>query len=398
MGRDGRGVTEHNGKVRITFLMNGKRMRPMLDLAYTPNNIKAAEKMLARIKKDIQNGVFNYATEFPGSRAVKSGTVPKQDGARGKTVGEAIQAFLDTKADKSANTRKGYRNAGEVWKRLFGADTLLGEMSAEHVETTIGLHPFKSGKLKNDYLIVLRGACRLAHATDKTWHNPMDGVENAPKQKAKVLPLSALEMVKVLKYMHTHFDERVHAYFVWMFETGERPEEAIAHEWGDVDWDAKTVHVCRARTLGITGPVKTHEVRDIDLSPAALDALRVMMRHTHRAKSPELLIFMNPKTGRPWHDSRSQHDHYWKPTLAALHIQPRRSYNTRHTYATLRLMVGAVPSYISRQLGHETATMLFDTYAKWLDADKDERARVMQLVQAKIAAAQAKVEAAMAKV
>jgi integrase len=46
----------------------------------------------------------------------------------------------------------------------------------------------------------------------------------------------------------------------------------------------------------------------------------------------EVDVFQNPVTGCAWHDSRSQSDHYWKPTLKALGIRRRRAYCTRHTY------------------------------------------------------------------
>lgn len=387
MARDGSGVTDHGGKVRISFKYNGKRMRQTLDMPYTPGNVRAAEKMLARIRDEIRLGTFDYAREFPESKAVKSGAIPRPEGARGKTFGDAVQTYLDSKAKLAPNTLKCYRNAAEVWKRIFGAETTLGELTPEKVAVTIAQYPFASKKLMNDYLIVLRGTTKLARIGDKSWTDPMAEVTNAPKQKSQVKPLSAIEMHRVLKYMSDHFDERVTAYFTFMFETGLRPEEAIALQWGDVDFRRKQVHICRARTLNQTGPCKTHEVRDVDLSADAIDALAVMKQYTYRAHSPENIVFQNPNTKRAWNSSRSQHENYWTPALKALHIAKRRSYNTRHTYATLRLMVGAVPAYISRQLGHESPMMLFKTYAKWLDADQHERERVASLVEAKKAAA-----------
>jgi integrase len=53
-------------------------------------------------------------------------------------------------------------------------------------------------------------------------------------------------------------------------------------------------------------------------------------------------------------------------------------YQTRHTYATLALMSGVNPAYISRQLGHKNAKMLFEVYAKWIDqADRGrEKAKI----------------------
>ena len=47
------------------------------------------------------------------------------------------------------------------------------------------------------------------------------------------------------------------------------------------------------------------------------------------------------------------------------------TYNTRHTFATINLMVGANPMWVSKQLGHKNMQMLVTTYSKWIDsADK----------------------------
>ena len=79
-------------------------------------------------------------------------------------------------------------------------------------------------------------------------------------------------------------------------------------------------------------------------------------------------IFENPKTLRPWHDERSQRDHYWKPTLRALGIRERRAYCTRHTFCTVGLMGNVKPAYIAAQAGH-SLKMLLEVYARWIPAN-----------------------------
>ena len=380
MGREGTGVTESGGKVRLTFQYNAARCRETLDLKWSASNIRAGENTLREIKEKIRTGEFDYAAVFPDSLRVRRGDVPRSNGAGGRTLAEVIDAWLVTKSKLAANTVKLYTNAGQVWKNIFGAEITLSKMTAEHVETTIAMHPFASPKLMNDYLIVLRGAMKLASKGDKKWTDPMGDVENAARQKPRPDPLSKSQMKKVLEYMSLHFDARVHAYFVFMFETGERPEESIAHQWQDVNWEKRTIHVCRARTLSQAKATKTYETRDVDLSAVAMDALRLMKNHPFTARGDTDTVFHNPVTGRPWNSSRAQHEAYWLPALLACKVSRRRSYNTRHTFATLRLMVGAVPSYISRQMGHESAGMLFKTYAKWIDSDKSERVRVEALL------------------
>lgn len=54
-------------------------------------------------------------------------------------------------------------------------------------------------------------------------------------------------------------------------------------------------------------------------------------------------------------------------------IRSRDARQTRHTYATLMLLAGAKPAFVSRQMGHANSQMFFKTYSKWLDSDDDWR-------------------------
>lgn len=131
-----------------------------------------------------------------------------------------------------------------------------------------------------------------------------------------------------------------------------------------------TLQVRRVRTFrgSERDGSKTHSERDVDLVGPALDAVLAMKAYTfneHDSKRFEANIFENPVTGRPWHDERSQRDHYWKPSLARCGIRSRRAYATRHTFCTSALMAGVNPAYIAAQAGH-SLKMLLEVYAKWI--------------------------------
>jgi hypothetical protein len=53
--------------------------------------------------------------------------------------------------------------------------------------------------------------------------------------------------------------------------------------------------------------LKTSEVRDMDLVDRVISTLEAQMQFTYMKRAE---IFENPVTGRPWHDERSQRDHY----------------------------------------------------------------------------------------
>jgi integrase len=48
----------------------------------------------------------------------------------------------------------------------------------------------------------------------------------------------------------------------------------------------------------------------------------------------------------------------------------RPPYNTRHTYATMKLMAGVTPAFRAKQLVH-SVEMFLRTYAKWIDGGQN---------------------------
>jgi len=214
--------------------------------------------------------------------------------------------------------------------------------------------------------------------------NPMIGIENRPTIKKLPDPLSNDERGRILEDMATQYDERVFAYFLWMFYSGMRPEEAIALRWSDINWENQTIRVRRVRTFRGQDEregSKTDEEREVALMPQAIQALKIMSQYTFHLKTKRQKdadetadIFQNPVTDKHWHDERSQRDHYWKPTLNRLGIRWRRPYNTRHTFATAALMGGVTPAYIARQLGHDVKVLL-EKYARWIKENDDGNAR-----------------------
>jgi integrase len=224
--------------------------------------------------------------------------------------------------------------------------------------------------LFNNYMIPLRGVFAMEFRGPKALENPLADITNRRVVKKLPDPLTIAERDAILGSMRKRYDIRVWAYFAFAFFTGMRPEEIIALRWEDIDWNAATARVQRVRTFmgSEREGSKTHTVRDVDLVPPALDALKAMKPYTAMKRDTEgreVDIFENPVTGRPWHDERSQREHYWIPTLKLLGVRRRRPYCTRHTYCTVALMRGIKPGYIAAQAGH-SVKMLLDTYARWI--------------------------------
>jgi len=68
-------------------------------------------------------------------------------------------------------------------------------------------------------------------------------------------------------------------------------------------------------------------------------------------------------------------------SLLTAGVRYRNPYQTRHTYASSLLMLGANPLYVSTQLGHVDTTLVFRTYGRWIAAglNNDRRQRLLRL-------------------
>lgn len=379
-GRKGSGVELRRNSIRVSFTWGGKRCRETLDLKPTPPNARYAERVVAEIRDKIARGTFVYADYFPRSPRAASGE------ARSSAIRDVGELWLATKGQLSAATKSQYRNALAFWYGLLGADADIRGMRHGEIAAKIGAHRWSSAKLFNNYLVPLRGVFLLAQRDRLITDNPLLGVANMRHQRAAPDPFTLDEAEAIVDDMRARYHAQVWNYFEFMFFSGLRPEEAIALLWADIGMDDHQgyARVERAKSFrGVIKPVKTYQVRDVELLGRAQAALLRQGAHT-RMKSiatPEKgWVFENPVTGRPWHDERSQRDHYWTPTLRRLKIRYRAPYNTRHTYATLCLMAGANPAYISRQLGHRSAKMLFEVYAKWID--RADRGREREKIEA----------------
>lgn len=379
MGRIGSGVEARETSIRIKFVIDGETIRERLtlngkSLPPTPANLKYANRVAADVRRRIAAGTFDYAEFFPESpRAVQSTDTTA-------TFGSLADLWLESKGQLEAATKNQYDNAVAMWKRLLGENTPLDKLTHQVLAARIGGHPWASPKSCNNYLIPLRGIFAFEYRGRKALDNPMAGIKNLPVVKKIPDPFTPDERALILSDMAARYDPRIGAYFTFMFFTGMRPEEAIALQWRDIDWNDAIARVQRVRTFrgSERDGSKTHTERDVELVSPAVAALEVMKAYTFM-KGPDACVFENPVTGNPWHDERSQRDHYWTPTLKRLGIRHRRAYNTRHTYATTALMRGVNPAYIARQLGHANTKMLFDTYSRWIDkADKGAERRAME--------------------
>lgn len=109
----------------------------------------------------------------------------------------------------------------------------------------------------------------------------------------------------------------------------------------------------------------------------ALDALRAQKAYTGGETG---LAFVNPATRRQWEGDKPIYK-CWKEIIALAGVRYRNPYQTRHSFASNLLMLGANPLYVASQMGHADTTLVMRTYGKWITAglDDDRRQRLLKL-------------------
>jgi integrase len=366
-GRKGSGVEPRENHIRVGFTLDGERCREPLDLAPTPPNLKYAARLVEDIRRAIDRGTFKYEAFFPNSERAKRAP------AGAVSLAERGALWLGSKGRLSSATLSQYGNALAFWYEILGGrDTDVRTIAHSTVASKIGAHPWPSAKLCNNYLIPLRGLFALSVRDKVIPEDPLEGIENSETQAPLPDPYTLDEAEALLADLFKHYPETIGNYFEVAFFNGPRPEEEIALRW--TDWDSELGHarIERARSFrGELKDVKGRKARDIELVYRSEEALQRQKKITFM--KPHGFIFENPVTGKPFHDERSQRDHYWTPAHRRTGIRYRTPYHTRHTFATLAIMNDCNPTWVATQMGN-SVRVIYKHYAKWIErADKSRQ-------------------------
>jgi len=172
-------------------------------------------------------------------------------------------------------------------------------------------------------------------------------------------------------------------WLAFLLATGCRPGESQALKWTDINWQAGAVTIQRnlvrlKKGVWQFGEPKTKQgSRTIPLSPGMMKRLS-----DHKRVQNEARLMAGPKwkaldlvfckeDGLPY-----AHDYLpglWKATLKAAGLPATfRSYDARHTAATLLLQDKTSPKVVSERLGHASVNITLDVYGHVLPGMQEE--------------------------
>ena len=400
------GVECHGGTLRVWFMYQGRRYRESLGVPDTPKNRKMAGELRTSICYAIKTGTFNYASQFPQSPILRSlGYAPS-----GVTLGNMADKWLELKRHEIAkSTFKCY----EVWVKgcvgAIGSDRLLSDIKNEDILSArssllTGNQSYSHGNAKsgrsvrtvNAYISCLSAILQFAFDNGYIDKLPSSGITPLRKSKRDPDPLSKDEYRRAMSACTT---SPIRNLWCFAINSGLRHGEIAALAWEDIDTQNWTATVSRNISLKghFTLPKTDAGIRVVNLTDAAIDALKSQMAYTRMGKKHAIVVALreygesrtddctfvfSPQVtshngiGGNWYSPGSIGG-TWSNILKRAGIRHRRAYETRNTYACWALSAGVNPSFIASQMGHTSAQMVFNVYGKWMKDNNDTQMSIL---------------------
>jgi integrase len=237
---------------------------------------------------------------------------------------------------------------------------VYGEMQARGLSARIVRHTHSA----------LHNALKQAVKWGLLSRNPSDLVElpKVPHKERRVLsPDEAADFLKATSVMPHGL------VFEFALLTGMRPEEYLALQWADVDFQRSTARVMRALVRHDGGwsfeePKTARSRRTVHLPAPLLEKLIA-----HKRKQAEVRLKLGPvwqafdlifcsEEGTPLSIPNLTY-RYFRRILTKAGLPRIRLYDLRHSCATLLLIAGENPKVVSERLGHSTIVLTLDTYS-----------------------------------
>lgn len=290
------------------------------------------------------------------------------------TVSEYLDRWLESAARPrvSERTADGYAGLLKRYVREPLGQKRLDNLQPLDIQKVYGemLERGLSARIIRHTHSALHNALKQAVKWNLLQRNPAGLVElpKVPHTERRVLmPDEALSFLEAA-------NEKPHGLiFEFALLSGMRPEEFLALQWADLDFERGTAQVKRAlvRHKGnwsFQEPKTARSRRTVSLPQPLFKKLKA-----HKAKQAEQrlrvgshwqafdLVFCS-ETGTP-HSIPNLTYRYFRPILEKAELPQMRLYDLRHSHATLLLLADENPKIVSERLGHSTVVLTLDTYS-----------------------------------
>lgn len=222
----------------------------------------------------------------------------------------------------------------------------------------VSAHPRLPSTARVNKIMGILGACLAEAARRYGFPDPRVDVKRLRERRRDIHPFTLPQVESIVREAGPAWQD----YYLVRFFTGMRTAEIDGLQWKFIDWDRRQILV---RETIVNAQLETTKTvaseRAIDMAPGVYEALE---RQKQRTGHLGRFVFC-ARNGSPLRHGNVRR-RVWLPMLAKLGLEPRRQYETRHTYATLMLAAGENPEYIRRQMGHSNVEMLFSVYSRYV--------------------------------
>lgn len=289
-----------------------------------------------------------------------------------ETLAEYLDRWLEdvVKMRRRDSTFRRYRHSARDVQRILGSMQLT-RVTAPHIQAMYNqlLGEGKAPGTVKHVHVVLHAALKVAVKWDLIPRNPTEGTEPPapqPRELTVPTPEQARNFLKAIQ------QERFYALWIFFALTGVRRGEALAIQWGDIDWGARTVTIQRtmsgdASQRRIHPPKTRAGRRSIDLSDYLV---AVLQEHRHRQN------LEREDAGTRWQEGQwvftTRNGTWLSPAhvyerfkvLAKRHELPEgvRIHDLRHAMATYWLANGVPVKIVSERLGHANVGITLQLY------------------------------------
>ncbi|GHV58564.1 site-specific integrase [Campylobacterota bacterium] len=296
-----------------------------------------------------------------------------------KPQADTVEAFgrLSLEANKhsrKASTQKGYAQLFEQHiLPVFGRVALTAVRPME-------LNAWQSRLIKQGLApatvrharAVFRGILADAYMNELIVLNPFDRVKAPKLMPHDVRPFTRDQVEQLIQEADGWFSRFLQVAFF----TGLRTGELMGLRWEDVNWQERYVCVRRGMRDGILSEPKTAgSIREVELSPSVITALRMQWQETGLKQSG--FVFLT-EADTPHRASNNIIVRQWKPLLKRVGLDYRELYQTRHTFASLMIAGGTDVVTVAKLMGHKTVHMTLERYARFMAGQKDIIAGVLE--------------------
>lgn len=338
----------------------------------------------------------SFSETFKGTKSEADKQLTKKlgeldNGTLNANSKQTLSEYLDVWLETIAKPRLHQRTFGDYkdLMRLHVRDSLgnvkLSDLKAIDIQKLYGeLQTKKKLAARRVRYVhaVLSSALRKAVELDILPRNVAKLVQLPKETKREMDILTEVECGFFMKALK---GKRLETMFSFALATGLRPEEYLALQWKDVDFDKQTATVRRAvirlpKSKWYFSESKTKNSRRILPLPVSL----VGELRAHRRKQNEERL----KLGAAWqnHDlvfpsevgtpsTHSNITQVYKRVLKNAELRTSlRLYDLRHSHATLLLKAGVHAKVVSERLGHSTIALTLDVYSHVLPSMQAEAA------------------------